>query len=176
MQPLVPYLLGEKHPAGTRLVDVQKCVRTGDIEEVGDNRHCTFLEMMGNWSLGDYFKKEAIEWSLKFLTSKSEGLGLDINRLYVTVFKGEDGIPRDEDAIKYWKENFEKKGIKAEVAGTDEMIKDSVRIVPLGKDDNFWIAGNVGPCGGDTEMFYDVVGNGKVEGDFHELGKSGKNS
>jgi alanyl-tRNA synthetase len=89
MQPLVPYLLGAKHPAGTRLVDVQKCVRTGDIEDVGDNRHLTFFEMLGNWSLGDYFKKEAIEWSLEFLTSKEEGLGLDVNRLYVTVFKGE---------------------------------------------------------------------------------------
>ena len=174
MQPLVPYLLGEKHPAGTRLVDVQKCIRTGDIEDVGDNRHLTFFEMLGNWSLGDYFKKEAIEWSMEFLTSKSEGLGLDPKRLYITVFKGEDRIPRDEDAIKYWKENFEKKGITAEVASTDEMIKDGVRIIPLGKDDNFWIAGNVGPCGGDTEMFYDVLGEGKVEGKFHDLVKSGR--
>ena len=106
MQPLVPYLLGAKHPAGTRLVDVQKCVRTGDIDEVGDNRHLTFFEMLGNWSLGDYFKKESIEWSLEFLTSKKEGLGLDPERLYVTVFKGEDGIPRDEDAINIWRENF----------------------------------------------------------------------
>lgn len=181
MQPLAPYLLGAKHPAGTRLVDVQKCVRTGDIEDVGDNRHLTFFEMLGNWSLGDYFKKEAIEWSLEFLTNKEEGLGLDVNRLYVTVFKGEDGIPRDEDAIKYWKENFKKFGIDAEVAGEDEIIKTNpsnsragVRIIPLDKENNFWIAGQTGPCGGDTEMFYDVVGDGKVEGNFQELVKSGR--
>lgn len=180
MQPLVPYLLGAKHPAGTRLVDVQKCVRTGDIEDVGDNRHLTFFEMLGNWSLGDYFKKEAIEWSLEFLTSKEEGLGLDVNRLYVTVFKGEpacagrDGIPRDLDAIKYWKENFKKFGIDAEVAGDDEVIKDKVKIIPLDKENNFWIAGQTGPCGGDTEIFYDVVGDGKVEGNFQELVKSGR--
>ncbi len=175
MQPLVPYLLGAKHPAGTRLVDVQKCVRTGDIDDVGDNRHLTFFEMMGNWSLGDYFKKEAIEWSLEFLTSKEEGLNLDPKRLYVTVFKGEDGIPRDEDAIKFWKENFTKHNIDVEVAGEDEFIKDDVRIIPLGKDDNFWIAGAVGPCGGDTEMFYDVrPQDGKVHGKFADLVKSGR--
>lgn len=173
MQPLVPYLLGAKHPAGTRLVDVQKCVRTGDIEDVGDNRHLTFFEMLGNWSLGDYFKKEAIEWSLEFLTSKEEGLGLDINRLYVTTFKGEDGIPRDEDSIKYWKENFAKHNIVAEVAGEDNIIKGNIKIIPLGKEDNFWIAGQTGPCGGDTEMFYDVVG-GELEGNFHDLVKSGR--
>src|SRR3954468_4835396 len=97
MQPLVPYLLGAEHPMGTKLADVQKCVRTGDIDDVGDNRHLTFFEMLGNWSLGDYFKKEAITWSFEFLTSKEEGLGLDPKRLYVTVFKGEDGIPRDEE-------------------------------------------------------------------------------
>src|ERR1035437_2157214 len=96
MQPLVPYLLGQPHPLGTRLVDCQKCIRTGDIDDVGDNRHLTFFEMLGNWSLGDYFKKEAINWSFEFLTSKKEeigdqGLGLEPNRLYVTVFKGEDG-------------------------------------------------------------------------------------
>lgn len=173
MQPLVPYLLGAKHPAGTRLVNVQKCVRTIDIDDVGDNRHLTFFEMLGNWSLGDYFKKEIIEWTLDLLTSKEEGLGLDINRLYVTVFKGEDGIPRDEESIKYWKENFKKHGIDADVAGTDEVIKGNVKIIPLGKDDNFWIAGATGPCGGDTEFFYDVKGEGKVEGDFHDLVKSG---
>ena len=172
MQPLVPYLLGAKHPAGTRLVNVQKCVRTIDIDDVGDNRHCTFFEMLGNWSLGDYFKKEIIEWTLELLTNKEEGLGLDINRLYVTVFKGEDGIPRDEDSIKFWKENFAKHNIKAEVAGTDEIIKGNVKIIPLGKEDNFWIAGATGPCGGDTEFFYDVKGEGKLEGNFHDLVKS----
>jgi alanyl-tRNA synthetase len=174
MQPLVPYLLGQKHPAGVRLVDVQKCVRTGDIEDVGDNRHLTFFEMMGNWSLGDYFKKAAIAWSLEFLTSKEEGLGLDPKRLYVTVFRGEDGIPRDEESIAVWKENFSKFGINADVAEADEKIKDDVRIIPLGKADNFWIAGQTGPCGGDTEMFYDVVGKGKVEGNFQELVRSGR--
>ena len=172
MQPLVPYLLGAKHPAGTRLVDVQKCIRTGDIDDVGDNRHLTFFEMMGNWSLGDYFKKEAIEWSLEFLTNKEEGLGLDINRLYVTTFKGEDGIPRDEDSITFWKENFKKHGMEVAVS-EDETILGDVRIIPLGKDDNFWIAGATGPCGGDTEIFYDVVG-GKLEGNFSQLVKEGR--
>ena len=175
MQPLVPYLLGAKHPGGSRLVDVQKCVRTGDIDDVGDNRHLTFFEMMGNWSLGDYFKKESIAWSMEFLTSKEEGLGLDPKRLFVTVFKGEDGIPRDEESILIWKETFNKHNIKAEVANVDEIIKDEVRIIPLGKEDNFWIAGQVGPCGGDTEMFYDVrPQDGKVEGKFADLVKSGR--
>ena len=177
MQPLIPYLLGTKHPAGTRIVDVQKCVRTGDIDDVGDNRHLTFFEMMGNWSLGDYFKKESIAWSLEFLTSKEEGLGLDPRRFYMTVFRGEDGIPRDEESIVLWKENFAKHNIKAEVAGDDEYIKGEVRILPLGKDDNFWIAGATGPCGGDTEMFYDVIGEekgGKLEGKFADLVKSGR--
>ncbi|MFA6430180.1 MAG: alanine--tRNA ligase [Candidatus Paceibacterota bacterium] len=175
MQPLIPYLLGEKHPGGIRLVDVQKCVRTIDIDEVGDNRHLTFFEMMGNWSLGDYFKKEAIEWSLEFITSKEEGLGLLSNRLYVTVFKGEDDIPRDEDAIQIWKENFKKHNIDVEVAEEDEIIKDGVRIIPLGKEDNFWIAGQVGPCGGDTEMFYDTrPEDGPVAGKFSDLVKSGR--
>jgi len=177
MQPLIPYLLGEKHPAGKRIVDVQKCLRTGDIEDVGDNRHLTFFEMMGNWSLGDYFKKESIAWSLEFLTSKEEGLGLDPKRFYMTVFEGEDGIPRDEESINIWKDNFAKYNIKAEVAQDDEYIKGEIRILPLGKDDNFWIAGTTGPCGGDTEMFYDVLGEekgGKLEGKFADLVKSGR--
>lgn len=166
MHPLVPYLLGEDHPGGKRVANVQKCVRTGDINEVGDNRHLTFFEMMGNWSFGDpaspdgigaagYFKKEAIAWSFEFLTSP-EWLGLDPKRIYVTVFKGEEGIPRDEEAIEIWKETFAKAGIEAEVAGEDEIIKGNVRIIPLGTEDNFWIAGATGPCGGDTEMFYDT--------------------
>lgn len=169
MQPMVPYLLGEKHPGGKMIANVQKCIRTGDIDEVGDNRHLTFFEMMGNWSLGDYFKKESISWSWEFLT-KPEWLGLDPKRFYVTVFKGEDGIPRDEEAIKIWQEVFKKDGIKAEVAGEDEMIKSDVRIIPMGVDDNFWIAGTTGPCGGDTEIFYDVKPEqGKLEGNFSEL-------
>jgi len=177
MQPLIPYLLGEKHSEGVRLVSVQKCIRTGDIEDVGDNRHLTFFEMLGNWSLGDYFKKESIAWSLEFLTDTEKGLGLDPKRLFVTVFKGEDGIPRDDESIKHWKENFGKFNIAVEVAGEDEIIKGDVRIVPLGKEDNFWIAGTTGPCGGDTEIFYDVIGEekgGKVEGSFQTLVKSGR--
>jgi alanyl-tRNA synthetase len=170
MQPLIPYLLGKKHPAGDRLVDVQKCIRTIDIDEVGDNRHLTFFEMLGNWSLGDYFKEKAIEWSFEFLTDKKKGLGLDPKRLYVTVFKGEGEIPRDEKSIEIWKKVFDKVGIKAEIAGEDEIIKDDVRIIPLGKDDNFWIAGDTGPCGGDTEMFYDVSPEaGKLNGKFSDL-------
>lgn len=170
MHPLVPYLLGEKHPGGKRVANVQKCIRTGDIDDVGDNRHLTFFEMLGNWSFGDYFKEDAIKWSFEFLTDKNVGLGLDPKRLYVTVFKGEDGIPRDEESIKIWQEVFDKVGIKAEVAGDDEIIKNDVRIIPLGKEDNFWIAKETGPCGGDTEIFYDTrPEEGKAEGKFSDL-------
>jgi len=169
MHPLVPYLLGAEHPGGKRVVNVQKCVRTGDIEDVGDNRHLTFFEMMGNWSFGDYFKEEAIKWSFEFLTSP-EWLGLDPKRLYVTTFKGENGIPRDEKAIEVWKETFAQAGMDVSVAGEDEMINNNVRIIPLGTDDNFWIAGATGPCGGDTEMFYDTrPEEGKLEGKFSDL-------
>ena len=140
MHPLVPYLMGEKHPLGKRLVDVQKCIRTGDIEEVGDPSHLTFFEMLGNWSLGDYWKKEAIEWSFEFLTSK-KWLGLDNNKLHVTVFAGDENAPRDEESAKIWK-NL---GIPEE------------RIFYLPKKDNWWgPAGSTGPCGPDTEMFYDT--------------------
>lgn len=107
MHPLVPFLLGEPHPQGTMLANSQKCIRTGDIDDVGDNRHLTFFEMLGNWSLGSYFKTEAITWSMEFLTNTEYGLGLDPKRLYVTVFKGENGVPRDEEAIALWKEVFE---------------------------------------------------------------------
>lgn len=139
MQPLVPYLLGQKHPMGTRLVDVQKCVRTGDIDEVGDNRHCTFFEMLGNWSLGDYFKDEAIKWSFEFLTDKEEGLGLDVNRIYVTVFEGNDDAPRDTEAAEIWKKYL-----------------PEGRIYFLPAKNNWWSAGDNGPCGPDTEIFYDT--------------------
>ena len=101
MHPLVPYLLGEKHPGGTRLTDVQKCVRTGDIDDVGDASHCTFFEMLGNWSLGDYFKKEMIPWSYEFLTSEKY-LGIDPERLAVTVFEGDSDCPRDEESADLW--------------------------------------------------------------------------
>ena len=149
MQPLVPYLLGETHPAGVRLVDSQKCVRTQDIEEVGDNTHDTFFEMLGNWSLGDYFKKDAINWSYEFLTSKEEGLGLDPTRLYVTVFGGNADAPMDDEAHAIWSGIFEKAGI----TGEHIYVMDG----ELAKK-NWWSAGDNGPCGPDTEMFYDVTG------------------
>jgi alanyl-tRNA synthetase len=143
MHPLVPYLLGEPHPAGRRLVDCQKCIRTGDIDAVGDTCHLTFFEMLGNWSLGDYFKKEAIAWSYEFLTSK-QYLGFDPARLSVTVFEGEPGIPRDDESADLWKAL----GIPPE------------RIHALPREDNWWgPAGQTGPCGPDTEMFIDT---GKV--------------
>ena len=137
MQPLVPYLLGEKHPEGTRLTDYQKCVRTNDIDEVGDNRHLTYFEMLGNWSLGDYFKEESIAMSYEFLTKE---LGIPNEKLSVTCFAGDEDCARDTVAYECWK----KAGIPDE------------RIYFFGKDDNWWIAGEEGPCGPDTEMFYDT--------------------
>jgi alanyl-tRNA synthetase len=137
MQPLVPYLLGEKHPSGTRLTDYQKCLRTNDIEEVGDNRHLTYFEMLGNWSLGDYFKEESIQMSFDFLTKE---LQIPVEKLSVTVFAGDEDCSRDEVAAECWKK-----------AG----ILDG-HIYYYGKDDNWWIAGEEGPCGPDTEMFYDT--------------------
>ena len=137
MQPIVPYLLGEKHPLGTRLTDFQKCVRTNDIDEVGDNRHLTYFEMLGNWSLGDYFKEESIQMSFDFLTKE---LQIPVEKLSVTVFEGDEDCPRDEVAANCWKK-----------AG----ILDG-HIYYYGKDDNWWIAGEEGPCGPDTEMFYDT--------------------
>ena len=137
MQPLVPYLLGEKHPEGKRLTDYQKCLRTNDIDEVGDNRHLTYFEMLGNWSLGDYFKEESIQMSYEFLTKE---LGIPSEKISVTCFAGDEDCPRDELTASCW----EKAGIP----------KD--RIYYYGKDDNWWIAGEEGPCGPDTEMFYDT--------------------
>lgn len=137
MQPLVPYLLGEKHPEGKRLTDYQKCVRTNDIEEVGDNRHLTYFEMLGNWSLGDYFKEEAISMSFEFLTKELE---IPVDKISVTCFAGDEDAPRDEVTAECWR----KAGIPDE------------RIYFYGKDDNWWIAGEEGPCGPDTEMFYDT--------------------
>ena len=137
MQPLVPYLLGEPHPAGKRLTDYQKCVRTNDIEEVGDNRHLTYFEMLGNWSLGDYFKEESIQMSYDFLTKE---LNIPAEKISVTCFAGDKDCPRDTVTAECWK----KAGIPEE------------RIYYFGKDDNWWIAGEEGPCGPDTEMFYDT--------------------
>ena len=142
MHPLVPYLLGEKHPAGTRLTDYQKCIRTGDIDEVGDPSHLTCFEMLGNWSLGDYFKKESIAYSYEFLTSP-QWLGLDPKKISVTVFAGDENAPRDEDAANIWKENG--------------MPEDKIAYLPA--SDNWWAAGPTGPCGPDTEIFY-WVGEG----------------
>ncbi len=137
MQPLVPYLLGEKHPEGTRLTDFQKCLRTNDIDEVGDNRHLTYFEMLGNWSLGDYFKEESIAMSFEFLTKE---LGIPVEKLSVTCFAGDEDCQRDEVTASCWR----KAGIPED------------RIYYFGKDDNWWIAGEEGPCGPDTEMFYDT--------------------
>ncbi len=139
MQPLVPYLLGQEHPAGTRLVNCQKCIRTGDIDEVGDAFHHTFFEMLGNWSLGDYFKEKSIPWSFEFLTKE---LNIPVEKLSVSVFAGDQDAPRDTEAAELWKSV----GIPGE------------RIYYFGKEDNWWAAGDTGPCGPDTEIFYDVTG------------------
>lgn len=144
MQPLVPYLLGEPHPKGKRLASIQKCVRTGDIDDVGDNRHLTFFEMMGNWSLGDYFKNDAIGWSYEFLTSEDSGLGLDPARLYVTIFEGDENASLDIESKEIWMS-----------LGIPEN-----RIYPLGAEDNWWSPGDNGPSGPDTEMFYDLTTEG----------------
>ncbi len=143
MQPLVPYLLGEPHPLGKRLADVQKCVRTGDIDDVWDDTHCTFFEMLGNWSLGDYFKDESIKMSWEFLTSK-EWLGLDPEMISVTVFEWDENAPRDEESAAIWK--------------SIGMPEDRIAYLPA--EDNWWAAGPTGPCGPDTEIFY-WMGEGK---------------
>jgi alanyl-tRNA synthetase len=140
MHPLVPYLLGQRHPSGRKLVNVQKCLRTSDVDEVGDSNHLSFFEMLGNWSLGDYFKKESITWSYEFLTSK-EWLNLDVEKLSFTVFAGDEKIPKDTESARIW----EGLGIP----------KD--RIFYLPREDNWWgPIGNTGPCGPDTEIFYDT--------------------
>ena len=138
MHPLVPYLLGEKHPAGTRLCDIQKCIRTNDIDEVGDKSHLTFFEMLGNWSLGDYFKEEMVPWSYEFLTSPKY-LGIPVERLAVTAFEGDENSPKDTETADLWA----KQG----------MPRDQIFFLP--KSENWWALGSgVGPCGPDTEMFY----------------------
>lgn len=150
MQPLVPFLLGEKHPSGVRLVNAQNCFRAQDIDEIGDNRHTTFFRMLGNWSLGDYFKKEQLAWFFEFLTDE---LSLDPNRLYVTVFSGDNVIEKDTESINIWKQLFEKKGIKADVGD---------RIFEYGVDKNWWSRAGIPdkmpvgePGGPDSEVFYD---------------------
>jgi alanyl-tRNA synthetase len=160
MHPLVPYLMGEKHPSGTRLVDVQKCIRTGDIDEVGDNTHLTFFEMLGNWSLGDYWKKESIEWSFEFLTKELE---IAVERISITCFAGDGDVPRDNESAEIWKN----------LGIPEEKIKF------LGREDNWWgPAGETGPCGPDTEIFVDGIEiwnnvfmeyNKTVEGEYEPL-------
>lgn len=142
MQPLVPYLMGQKHPLGNRLASCQKCVRTGDLEDIGDDRHFSFFEMLGNWSLGDYFKEDAIKWSYEFLTSKDEGLGLDPSRLAITIFAGDENAPYDQESKDIWMR-----------LGIPEH-----RIYALPADDNWWSPGDNGPCGPCSEMFYDMQG------------------
>lgn len=147
MHPLVPYLLGEPHPMGKRLVDYQRCIRTGDIDDVGDDTHLTFFTMLGNWSLGDYFKKESIEWSFEFLTSP-EWLNIPLDHLAFTVFAGDENAPFDQEAYDHWI----RLGVNPE------------RISKMGKEDNWWgPAGKTGPCGPDTEIFY-WVGEGEPQG------------
>ncbi len=147
MQPLIPYLLGKPHPLGKRLVNVQKCVRTQDIDDVGDKTHDTFFEMLGNWSFGDYYKEEAIKWSYELLTSKEEGFGLDPRRLYITVFGGNDDAPQDNESFEIWKKYIPENRIYFLTWNGK-------------KEPNWWAAGDDGPCGPDTEMFYDVTKEG----------------
>ena len=169
MQPMIPYLLGEPHPGGKRIADSQTCLRSQDIEDIGDNRHTTFFEMLGNWSMGDYFKQQQIEWMFEFL---SEVVELDMSKLYVTCFMGEDqyGIPRDTEAASTWKRLFEAKQLSSgeaeigsEEAGYARGMKDGERIFYYDGSKNWWNRGKTGldttpvgdPCGPDSEMFYD---------------------
>lgn len=170
MQPLVPYLLGKDHPEGKRLVNSQMSFRAGDIEEVGDNRHTTFFEMLGNWSLGDYFKKEQLPWVFEFLTSKEEGLGFDPKKLYVTVFDGDTGtgMELDTEAVEIWEELFKQKGIEAKlvrIGSEEDGYKKGMqggRIFSYGAKKNWWSRSGVPekmpagePGGPDSEIFYD---------------------
>lgn len=177
MQPLLPYLLGEKHPAGVRLADSQTSLRAQDIEDVGDNRHTTFFEMLGNWSLGDYFKEQQIRWFFEFLT---DVVGLDPNKLYVTAFIGDEthGIPRDDEAANIWQKVFEEKGIEAKIVeigsqkdGDKRGIKPGERIFFYDDGENWWSRGGgldktpIGdPCGPDSEVFYDFGPQNHADG------------
>jgi len=177
MQPLMPYLLGQDHPAGIRLVDSQTCLRAQDIEDVGDNRHTTFFEMLGNWSMGDYFKEQQIRWFFEFLT---DVVGLDPNKIYVTCFMGDEanGIPRDDEAADIWQKVFAEKGIDAGVVtigsqedGNKRGIKPGERIFFYDEGENFWSRGGglnktpIGdPCGPDSEVFYDFGPHNHAEG------------
>src|SRR6266481_1113024 len=151
MHPLVPYLLGEKHPGGRRVASSQKCVRTTDIEDIGDNRHLVFFEMLGNWSFGDYFKAEAIAWSFEFLTGK-DWLAIDPKNLYVSVFGGDNVVPQDDEAIEAWKKAFgahPEHPIKAEFSKEIFLAssgkKLDAKIFPYGREKNWWQASEKGP-------------------------------
>jgi alanyl-tRNA synthetase len=177
MQPLLPYLLGESHPEGVRLTDSQTCLRAQDIEDVGDNRHTTFFEMLGNWSLGDYFKEQQIRWFFEFLV---DTVGLDPNKIYVTAFMGNEkhGIPRDDDAANIWQKIFEERGIKADIVevgsqanGDERGIKPGERIFFYDDGENWWSRGGgldktpIGdPCGPDSEVFYDFGPENHADG------------
>jgi len=157
MQPMMPYLLGQKHPLGTRLVDSQKCFRSGDIDEIGDNRHTTFFEMLGNWSLGDYFKDKQLEWFFTFLLKKDEGLGLDPKKLFVTVFEGGSGVGKDVESVAIWQELFKRVGITA---------KENERIFAYPSNKNWWSRAGTPenmppgePGGPDSEVFFDFGEN-----------------
>lgn len=177
MQPLLPYLLGQPHPAGVRLVDSQTCLRAQDIEDVGDNRHTTFFEMLGNWSMGDYFKEQQIRWFFEFLT---EVAGVDPEKIYVTCFIGDEkqGIPRDTEAAEIWQKVFQEKGLTAGIAeigsakdGDERGIKPGERIFYYDDGENWWSRGGgldktpIGdPCGPDSEVFYDFGPEHHAEG------------
>lgn len=179
MQPLVPYLLGDLHPEGAMLTNSQKCFRGLDIEEVGDNRHTTFFEMLGNWSLGKYFKREAIEMLFEFLTDNKVGLNINPEKLYITVFGGDlkNEIPKDEESAQIWQEQFKKKGINAEIieigtqeAGDKRGIKGEERIFFYSAEKNWWSRSGIPsampenePGGGDTEVFFDLGASNIVE-------------
>jgi alanyl-tRNA synthetase len=168
MQPIVPYLMGQVHPEGNMLANSQKCLRTDDIEEVGDNRHATFFEMLGNWSMGAYFKKEIIEWSMEFLTSP-KWLGLDPNRIFVTVYKGNgNDVGADEEAIGYWQQEYKKLGFEPEIGeeydfknpeNNQDGAKYVYRIRKMKGKDNWWGLPYRGPCGPCSEMYYLLPGN-----------------
>jgi alanyl-tRNA synthetase len=162
MQPLTPYLMGEPHPLGKRLVGYQKCLRTVDIEEVGDAFHLTFFEMLGNWSLGDYWKADAIGFTWEFVAGP-QWLALEPERLYATVYEGDNLVPRDDESVEAWKTVFGSVGITADVAAPSEGIGENRRIFTYGRAENWWgPVGETGPCGPDSEMFYDTLALGAV--------------
>ena len=170
MYPLVPYLMGQEHPAGIRLADFQKCIRTIDIDEVGDNRHLSFFEMFGSWSLGDYGKKESIEWGFEFLTS-DKWLGIDPKRLFVTVYKGSEAIGEDAQAAQIWKNCFESVGLDADIGvefdfkkGTKSQAGEKYiyRITKKSGNDNWWGLPYRGPCGPCSEIYY-LLGDNQLD-------------